>query len=205
MQEFSFIFTVLFSLIGPIRIVLPYAKLMQEHDAAFKRQVAIRAAIIASAVTAFVAIAGDTMLNNYHISFDALRISGSLVLLISALEAIFHKEAPLKFDSQTTNPIALAASPIATPIIISPMSIAAILIFIMIAPKIPGAIIAIALCLIIMMVLDFLAMFFIDRVMKIPGLVIILTVAGSIVIFVQLCLASELMINAFKSLGIIKT
>jgi multiple antibiotic resistance protein len=82
---------------------------------------------------------------------------------------------------------------------------AAKLIGMMLAPEFPGMTQAIAICLAIMMVLDFLVMYFIDRVMKTPGLTIVLTVLGSVLVFVQAALSINMMLVALKSLGFIQS
>jgi multiple antibiotic resistance protein len=68
----------------------------------------------------------------------------------------------------------------------------------------PGMTQAIAICLATMMVLDFLVMYFIDWVMKTPGLTIVLAVLGSVLVFVQAALAINMMLVALESLGFIK-
>jgi NADH:ubiquinone oxidoreductase subunit 6 (subunit J) len=82
---------------------------------------------------------------------------------------------------------------------------AAILIGMMLAPEFPGVTQAIAICLAIMMVLDFLVMYFIDRVMKTPGLTIVLNVLGSVLVLVQAALSINMMLVALKSLGFIQS
>ena len=52
-----------------------------------------------------------------------------------------------------------------------------------------------------MMVLDFLAMFFADRFVKLPGLLLLLQVCGSALIFIQLALSIEVLLAAFRSIG----
>ena len=47
-------------------------------------------------------------------------------------------------------------------------------------------------------------MCFIDRVIKMPGLMIVLTVLGSVLVFVQVGLAIEMILNALKNLGVFK-
>jgi len=172
-------------------------------DGPFKRDVAIRGTVIASALRAFVALAAATLLDRYRISIDALRISGGLVLLISALLVIFPTAQPPSPGSGTPTAIQLAASPVAVPGIVPPAGVVAIMIFMMVAPQYPGMTQAVAICLAAMMVLDFLVMYFIDRIMKTPGLMIVLPVLGSVLIFVQAALAIEMILNALKSLGVI--
>ena len=54
-----------------------------------------------------------------------------------------------------------------------------------------------------MMVLDFLVMYFIDWVMKTPGLTIVLHVLGSVLVFIQASLAIQMILVALKNLGVI--
>jgi len=84
---------------------------------------------------------------------------------------------------------------------VPPAGIAAILIFVMMAPRFPGSGLVIALGLATMMVLDFLAMFFADRFVKLPGLLLLLQVCGSALIFIQLALSIEVLLAAFRSIG----
>jgi multiple antibiotic resistance protein len=204
MEQFSFIFTVFFMLLGPLKLIPAFAGLMRGADVRFKRDVAIRGVVIASALCVFVALAGGTLLGKYRISLDAVRIAGGLVLLITALQVIFQKAPSSNPSSGTPTAIQLAASPVAVPRIVAPAGVAAILIFIMLAPQYPGMTQAVAICLTIVMVLDFLVMYFIDRVMKTPGLAIVLTVLGSVLVFVQLGLAIQMILNALTDLGVIQ-
>jgi multiple antibiotic resistance protein len=204
MEEFSFVFTIFFMLLGPIKLIPSFAGLTRGADARFKRDVAIRGVVIAAALCVFVALAGGALLGKYRISIDALRIAGGLVLLIAALQVIFHKAQPSSPGSGTPAAIQLAASPVAVPMIVPPAGVAAILIFMMLAPQYPGMTQAVAICLATMMVMDFLVMYFIDQVMKTPGLMIVLTVLGSVLVFVQACLAMQMFLAALKDLGVFR-
>ena len=203
MGQFSFMFTVFFMLLGPIKLIPSFSRVTRDADSQFKRSVAIWAALIASALCAFVALAGETLLGKYHISIDALQISGGLVLLVAALQVIFQRVQPPSLSSGKPTSIKLAASPVAVPSIVPPAGVAAILMFMMPSPQYPGAPQAVAICLATMMVLDFLVMYFIDLVMKTPGLMVVLTVLGSVLVFVQAGLAIQILLVAFRSLGII--
>jgi multiple antibiotic resistance protein len=202
--NFSYVFTILFMLFGPIKLILPFAALTQGADGRFKRDVAIRGAVIASALCAFVALAGGTLLGRYRISLDALYISGGLVLLIAALQVIFQKAHPPAPSSGKTTAIQLAASPVAAPIIVTPAGVAVLLACTLLARQNPGLMQSVAICLAIMMVLNFLAMYFVDRVMRTPGLIMILTVLGAALLFLQVGLAIEFILDALKNLGAFK-
>jgi multiple antibiotic resistance protein len=203
MENFSFVFTVFLMLLGPIKLIPSFSGVTQGADRKFKRDVAVRGALIASVLCAFVALAGGTLLSRYRISIDALRLSGGLVLLISALLTIFQKNHAAAPGPASRTTIQVAASPVAAPNIVPPAGVAVILLFMMAAPQIPGIAMAVAVCLVIMMVLDLLVMYFIDSVMKIPGLMLVLMVLGSVLVFVQVGLAMEIILTAFKHLGVI--
>ena len=125
-------------------------------------------------------------------------------MLIAALEVIFQKAQSSSPGLGTPTALQIAASPVAVPMIVPHAGVAAILICMALAPQNPGMPQAVAICLAIMMVLDFLVMYFIDRVMKTPGLMIVLTVLGSVLVFVQAALAINMILVALKSLGLIK-
>jgi multiple antibiotic resistance protein len=202
MEHFPFIFTIFFMLLGPIKIIPAFDSLTKEADGRFKRVLAVYATAIAVALVLFVALVGGTLLDRYHISLNALRISGSLVLIIAALNAIFRRVQPALAKSGAT-PIQIAASPLAVPAIVPPAGVASILIFTMLAPEHPGMWMAICIALVIVMILDFLVMFFNDIVMKTPGLMLVLLVVGAAMVFMQVCIGVEIILRALTDLGLV--
>jgi multiple antibiotic resistance protein len=203
MKEFPFVFTILLMLLGPIKLIPTFAHITQGMDRALKRSIAIRSSLIATALCAFIALAGETVLTKYQISINALRIAAALVLLVSALQIIFPRPQPAALAMGTPTAMQLAASPVAVPGIVPPAGVAAILIFTMLAPQNPGLALTVAMALAILMALDFLAMYFIDGIMQVPGLTLVLTVLGAVLIFIQVCLAFEVFLRALGDLGLI--
>jgi multiple antibiotic resistance protein len=205
MEQFSFILTIFFMLLGPVKLIPSFGALTRGADRQFKRAVAIRGAVVASALCAIVALAGGALLDKYRISLDAVRIAGGLILLISALQVIFRKSHSSEPGSGKSSAMQLAVSPVAVPMIVPHAGVAAILLCMAHAPQFPGVAQSVAIALAIMMVLDFLVMYFIDGVAKTPGLPIILNVLGSVLIFVQAALAINMMLVALRSLGLVQT
>lgn len=189
-------------LLGPIKIVPTFSALTKEKGLPFKRALAVRAIAIAGALVLFVALVGGVLLDRYHISLNALRISGGLVLIIAALNTIFRRSQPALAKPGATE-TQIAASPLAVPVIVPPAGVAAILIFIMLAPEHPGMYLAAMIALAFVMFLDFLVMFFIDMVMKIPGLMLVLLVVGAAMVFMQVCIGVEIILRAMKDLGLV--
>lgn len=202
MEQLTHIFTIFFMLLGPIKIIPAFAALTQGTESRFKRDVAVRGAVIASVLCAFIALAGRTLLGRFYISLESAQIAGGLVLLLAAFQIIFRK-APATTLTPGATAMQLAVSPVAVPVVVPQAGVAAILICVMLAPQYQGGMQAVAVCLAIIMVLDFLVMYFIDWVMKTPGLMMVLTVLGAVLIFVQVCLAIETILKGLRGSGVV--
>ena len=126
MDQISFVFTILFMLLGPIKLIPSFAGVTKGADGRFKRGVAIRGTVIAYALCMVVALLGGTLLANYRISINAVRIAGGLVLLIAALQVTFRKSESSRPSAGTPSAIQVAASPVAVPNIVPPAGVAAI-------------------------------------------------------------------------------
>lgn len=201
----QFIFTIFFLTLGPVKIIVPFVKLTRKATHEYRRQVAIRAAIIATVVVLVVALFGHHLVSKYQLSLDALRLAGGLLLLISALFNTFpHLQPPLEIPKTEVTAMQLAINPIVSPIIIPPVGVAAILIFTTLLQDNWGMRGIMLQSLLIIMVLDFLAMLFADKIIRIPGLIQFLTLASVVLTFIQVSLAIEVILDSLKSLGIVK-
>jgi multiple antibiotic resistance protein len=200
LESLSFLFTISFMLLGPLKLIPGFLKLTRETDRSFKRELAIKASLIASATVAFAVVAGTEASARLGISIDAVRLAGGLVLLVSALNILFPRPETPQMEAFKPNALQLAVSPLAMPMIVPPAGIAAILIFVMLAPNNPGMEFVIALVLLTIMLLDFLVMFFIDFVARIPGLPLILQVVGAVLVFIQVALAIKTLMAGFRGL-----
>ena len=103
-----------------------------------RRQVAIRACIIAFVIMAFFGIAGDVVLKALGVSLPAFRIAGGLLLFWIAFEMVFEKRKPAdseppadRSDAAVVPPETgedlrhLAVFPIAIPLLAGPGAISA--------------------------------------------------------------------------------
>jgi len=202
--SFAFVFTIYFMLLGPLKIIPAFMKLTRETDREFKRDVAIKASMTATALVAVIVLLGKSLVARYEISLDSVRIAGGLVLLLSALKVVFPGPEPVRAESVKPTALQLAISPVAMPITVPPAGVAAILITLLLAPTYPGMGRVIVWGLATMMTLDFLAMYFIDTLAEVPGLLLLLQVFGAVLIFIQIALAIETFLVAFRDLALIR-
>jgi multiple antibiotic resistance protein len=201
MEHESIIFTMLFLAIGPIKIIPAFFELTQDFAPRDKRRIAIKSVLLATAIALILVFVGRGLLSNYGISQNAVQIGGGVILLLSALNIIFP---PVQINHPKTHKPTNAQLIInlATPGIIPPFGTAIILLFTMAAPSITGMDLAIANSLITIMTLNFLAMFFADKIMKISGFMEFLQILGAIFTFMQVALAFELILDSLNRLGL---
>jgi multiple antibiotic resistance protein len=201
--DHKFIFTIFFLTLGPVKIIAPFARLTHEATPKYRKDVAILASIIATTVVLLVALLGHRLVANYQLSLDALRLAGGLVLLLSALFNTFpHLQPPLEVPKTQPTALQLAINPIVSPIVIPPVGVAAILIFTTLFKENFWMQVSIIVSLLSVMFLDFLAMLFADKIIKLPGLMQVLTLTNVVLTFVQVALAIQVILIVLKSLGI---
>jgi multiple antibiotic resistance protein len=134
--EFSFVITIFFLLLGPIKIIQPFARLTRSAEPRFKQNVALRAALCATVICAAVFLLAENFVANYHLSVPALQIAAGLILLISALNLIFPRPQGSATAGKEGTAFQLALSPLATPVIVTPARVAAIMVFVLARPAV---------------------------------------------------------------------
>ena len=203
MEQFAFVFTLCFVLLGPIRLIVPFARQTKGRSPAFQRSAATWAALLASATCLFVVLVGRTLVAKYGLSVPALQLTAGLVLLLSALGTIFPSGNLPASAREGGSPLQLAISTLTVPTMIPPVGVAALLIFVMIGPMSAERLLVLATALGVIMLLNFLVMFFNDRVLRIPGLLPGLHLLGGVLIVIQVALAIDTMLIAFRTLGVV--
>ena len=117
--------------VDPIGLVPSFLAVTQGVPATARRQIAVRACIIAGAILAGTALVGDWLLAKLGITLPAFRIAGGLLLFAVASEMVFgvrierqSKQAEEAIDEHVRN---VAAFPLAIPLMAGPGAITATL------------------------------------------------------------------------------
>src|SRR5262252_8390846 len=79
-----------FLTLGPLKAILPFARVTRGTEPAFQRTVAWRAVVIATAIVLVVALLGPFVLTNWHVSPPAISITASIILFSQALRIIMQ-------------------------------------------------------------------------------------------------------------------
>ncbi|QLC25528.1 MarC family protein [Parasphingopyxis algicola] len=97
-----------------------------------RRSMAVRAIVISAIILVFFALFGEQLLGALHISLDAFRIAGGIMLFLIASEMVFEKRTQRREDRaqkiiDTPEIEDVSAFPMAMPMIAGPGTIAAIM------------------------------------------------------------------------------
>jgi multiple antibiotic resistance protein len=121
-----------FVVIDPPGCAPIYAGLTTHASAVQRRSMAIRAVLISGLILVGFALFGEDLLRSLHVSLDAFKIAGGIMLFLIALEMVFEKRTQRREDRaqkiiDTPEVEDVAAFPMAMPMIAGPGSIASVM------------------------------------------------------------------------------
>ena len=110
MESLVFSLAALFSVFNPLNITVYFLSLSEGMGEERKRNLAVRAAILAACIAAFSALAGGPFLGFMGVRIGSFRIAGGIVLLIFGVKMCV--ERPGDGRKKSGNPAVLLASPL---------------------------------------------------------------------------------------------
>ena len=115
--------------VDPVGLVPAFLAVTHERPDAFRRQVALRACLIAGAILVGAALIGDWLLRQLGITLPAFRVAGGLLLFAVAFEMVLGlrarheaKDAEQAIEEHSQD---IAAFPLAIPLMAGPGAITA--------------------------------------------------------------------------------
>lgn len=198
------VFTFLFLMLGPFKIIGPFSKITKGADAAVKRRIAVQATLFASLALLVAALLGERILESYGIPVPILALSAGLILFLNALLSILQQFAPTTPHSEesaeppVTPTTAMALTPLAFPTIVPPYGIATLIVFLVLSPDLQGRLTIGAIVLVIML-LNLIVMIMTRKMLPVMGAV--LTILGAVLGVVQVALGLQIIHKSLKALG----
>ena len=109
-----------------------FAGLTKGTDAAHRRRMAIRSALVAWCILVFFALLGEPLLRTLGISLSAFRLAGGIMLFMIALDMVFERRTERREERArdiegTPEADDISVFPMAIPMIAGPGSIASIM------------------------------------------------------------------------------
>jgi len=212
MEQFSYIFTIFFITIGPLKIIPLFYGMTIELDEKTLRKLALKGTWFSLIIILLLALVVTHMLKAWRISIPSVTIAGSILLFISSLKMILAFKPPgaaAKEAAENENkPHSLspkelsmkALSPLAIPLIISPIGVAAVIAAASLALE-NGleADLTVVLALLLIVFLNVLSMVFVRKIMKVISIAAF-SILGWIFAILQAALAVQFMVNALHKL-----
>jgi multiple antibiotic resistance protein len=131
-ELFTSAFITLAVIIDPPGCAPIFAGLTKGADAAHRRAMAIRSALVAWCILLFFALLGEPLLRTLGISLSAFRLAGGIMLFMIALDMVFEKRTERREERAreiegTPEADDISVFPMAIPMIAGPGSIASIM------------------------------------------------------------------------------
>jgi multiple antibiotic resistance protein len=172
-QLFLSAFITLFVVIDPPGCAPIYAGLTKGATQAQRRNMAIRATVIAAAILVVFALFGEDLLGALHIELDSFRIAGGLMLFWIAFEMVFEKRTQRREEraekvAATPEVEDVSVFPMAMPMLAGPGAIASVMLLTSTAKGLEGTLIVLA-ALAAVLFLTMLALIAAGPLMKIFG------------------------------------
>jgi multiple antibiotic resistance protein len=195
------VFFMLFLMLGPIKILVPFVTITKNWEPTFRRQVAQRAIFFSAGALAVAGLLGRTMLENFEISLPVLAMTGGIILFLVALRTILHQSGSPDDHSSASGrapDLKLALTPLAFPTIVTPYGIAAVIVFATLAGNRQAEGLTVAAIVLLILALDWLAMLFAETILKWIGtsLQVLAVVLG----VTQAALGLQIILHSFSML-----
>jgi multiple antibiotic resistance protein len=193
----SEVFIFLFVMLGPLKVLGPYAKLTATADDNLRRQLAVRAFGISLVAVIVAGILGQVMLQKWNVSISAIALAAGLTLFVVAFKGILEQYTPGKQEPVPSQPptIAAAVSPISFPMIVTPYGVATLITLLVLLPDLRLLILGLA---VVVMVLNFLGMMFAHQIMR--TFMLPLVIIGSVLGILQVALGIQIVIFGIRYL-----
>jgi multiple antibiotic resistance protein len=196
------IFTMLFLMLGPIKILVPFVNMTRGSDAALRRSLATRAVLFSAAALALAGLLGRGILDNFDISLPVLSLTGGLVLFLVALQTVLQQAAgPARPRPEEPPPgLHLAFSPLAFPTVVTPYGIAAVIVFAAFAQDNYIDKLVLAGVVLLILAMDWLAMLFADVILRWVGTA--LQVFAVVLGVTQIALGLQVIMHSLSMIGV---
>ncbi len=202
-------FVTLFVVIDPPGCAPIFASLTPGTSALHRRQMALRATAVATAILLAFAFGGKPFLQALGISLDAFRIAGGVLLFLIAADMVFEKrterrahraqEVTAQAEAQHIDPehIDVSVFPMAMPMIAGPGSIASLMLLMSQQTGHPVGRMAVIAALLVILAMTLVALLAAGSLMKLMGKTIAAVITRLLGVILA-ALAAQIIVDGLK-------
>lgn len=195
------LFTLLFMMTGPLRVVPAFAAFTPKLDAPTRNRLALRGALFAAVGVLLAVFMGAGLLKSWGASKEALTTVIGLLLLLTGLQSVIGwPAAPTPTpppEGENLSLTRLALAPLAFPSILPPFGVGVLILFAAYFPDVENQLKMVGLSL-SLLVVDYVAMRYAQQILKAIG-THTLQVLGAVFGVAQLALAAEMVFAGVKA------
>jgi multiple antibiotic resistance protein len=114
---------------GPFKAMLMFVELTENYNQRTRDKVAILSVLTAAGCGISLLFLGAGLQSLLHFSLGALSITGGLILLLFSLRIVLGDSNSSSDDHDTEDPMSVAISPLAIPLLLNPVGIVALVTF----------------------------------------------------------------------------
>ncbi len=193
----------LFVIVDPIALAPLFIALTQGMSVAHRRAVALRACVIAAVLMTMFGLLGDKILGVIGISMPAFRISGGILLFVTALDMLFERRTQRREGQHADPAHDPSVFPLATPLIAGPGAFTTMILLVNNSPATGFAhtlaIHAVMVAVIASVFVFFLAAPVIERLLGRTGIVVITRLLGMLLA----ALSVQFVLDGIRGTGLI--
>jgi multiple antibiotic resistance protein len=196
-------FTFFFVMLGPLKVLGPFAQRTHGIDDATTRQIAWWTFVVATLAAVGGGVLGSRVLVKWQVSLPALTLTAGIVFFLVALRHLLEQyESPHAVTHQPMPPSPIAAAcRLVFPTVLTPYGIAAVIALLASSGDATRTM-TILLLLVGVMVLNLLAMAFAKRIL-VGFTVMVLQVLGAVLAVLQVALSVQIILSALRQLGVL--
>jgi multiple antibiotic resistance protein len=199
---FSELFVIFLITLGPLKTAIVYATMTADADAGIRRSIAIRTVLVATIVSILFVVAGEYLLDVFHISIPALKFGGGIILMLYALEMVLGNKSEEGSNAEVKLSPNVAVFPLAMPLMATPHGLVAIVTLTAAAPG-TTEVVYMILAILAVMVFNFFFVLGAHKILSAIGPAA-LKVVSVIVGLLLVALGIQLMIWGLTDLGLVQ-
>lgn len=203
MQFYITAFVTLFVIIDPLALTPLFVALTQGMEDRRRRRLALRSCVIAIILLTLFGLLGDKILAVIGITMPAFKISGGILLFVTALDMLFERRTQRREGQHADPDHDPSVFPLATPLIAGPGAFTTMILLVNNSPA-SGvahtlAVHGVMIAVVAVSFLFFLAAGFIERAIGRTGLLVITRLLGMLLA----ALSVQFVVDGIKGTGLI--
>ncbi len=196
-------FVTLFVIVDPIALVPMFIALTRGMDDGHRRTLALRACLIAAMLLALFGLVGNKLLTTIGITMPAFRISGGILLFITALDMLFERRTQRREGQHAEPNHDPSVFPLATPLIAGPGAFTTMILLVNNTPA-TGLAHTAAILLVMALVIGSTFLFFlsaglIERLLGRTGIIVVTRLLGMLLA----ALSVQFVLDGIRGTGLI--